>query len=203
MRLKKAKGGALFLDRDGVMNRMVKCGTGWDSPHKVEAVVLVPETVEVIRWANDRSIPVIEISNQPGVAKGKLTQKESDAIQRKVEYLLGQKGARLDKVYVCPHHPNGVVPGLTRECDCRKPKPGLLLRAAKEVGIDLEKSVFLGDKESDALAGKAAGCKTIIYLHDEDELEKVARSRLAGAADYKIRSLQDVNAILNQCPKLV
>ena len=199
MKPKKSVGGALFIDRDGVINRMVKYGTGWDSPQRAEDVVLVPGIVEVIRWANNRSVPVIEISNQPGVAKGKLSQSESRAIQRKVEYLLGQKGVRLDKVYVCPHHPNGAVPKLTRECNCRKPKPGLLLKAAKEMDLDLEKSVFLGDKETDVLAGKAAGCITIIFVHDEDDPEKVAKTAAITVAGDKIQSLFDAIKLLDKC----
>ena len=193
------KVGALFLDRDGVINRMAEYEYGWDSPQRAEDVVLVPGIVEVIRWANNRSVPVIEISNQPGVAKGKLSQSESRAIQRKVEYLLGQKGVRLDKVYVCPHHPNGAVPKLTRECNCRKPMPGLLLRAAEEMGLDLEKSVFLGDKETDVLAGKAARCITIIFVHDEDDPEKVAKTAAITVAGDKIQSLFDAIKLLDKC----
>lgn len=190
---------ALFLDRDGVINKMVKYGDSWDSPQKIEDVKLTTGIVEVIKWSNERSIPVIEISNQPGVAKGKVDQETASAIQQRVEKLLVKGGARLDGVYICPHHPNGVVPELTGECNCRKPKPGLLLRAAKEMGIDLKKSVFVGDKDTDALAGKAAGCMTILYLHDEDEPEKVARSETIDFVDYKIRSLVGLNAILDKC----
>lgn len=198
MKPKRSNRRALFIDRDGVINRMVKYGDGWDSPQKIEDVKLTTGIVEVIKWSNERSIPVIEISNQPGVAKGKVDQETASAIQQRVEKLLVKEGARLDGVYICPHHPNGVVPELTGECNCRKPKPGLLLRAAKEMGIDLKKSVFVGDKDTDALAGKAAGCMTILYLHDEDEPGKVAKSRLTRVADYEVRSLGSVAAILEK-----
>ena len=199
MKPKKSVGGALFIDRDGVINRMVKYKYGWDSPRKVEDITLVPGIVEIIKWANERSLPVIEISNQPGVAKGKLTQKMSRAIQRRVEELLERRGVHLDKAYICPHHPNGVVPELTCDCHCRKPKPGLLLKAAKEMGLDLEKCIFLGDKETDALAGRAAGCKTIIFVHDEDDPEKVAKTAAITVTCDKIQSLFDAIKLLGKC----
>lgn len=189
---------ALFIDRDGVINRMVRYAYGWDSPQRIEDVKLVNGIEKIIGWANDQKIPVIEITNQPGVAKGKLEQDESEAIQRRVEVLLKRKRAQIDGVYICPHHPEGVVPELSVVCDCRKPKPGLLLKAAKDLGIDLEKSIFLGDNETDALAGKAAGCKTILYLHHENEPEKVARSRSTDVADYKVRSSVNVKKILDK-----
>ena len=185
------KNKAFFVDRDGVVNRMVRYEYGWDSPQKPEDVVLVDEIVEVIEWANKKRIPVVEISNQPGVAKGKMTREQSMAIEEKVHKLLKIRGVRIDYKYICQHHPKGVVPELTMVCECRKPKPGLLLQAARELNIDLPSSFFLGDKAADAAAGKAAGCKTIIYLHDEDVPEKVEEARNA-PADYKVQSLKEV-----------
>lgn len=173
---------ALFLDRDGVVNRMIKYETGWDSPQSPRDVALVPGIIEIIKWANERSVPVVEISNQPGVAKGKMSEETSTAIQLRVEELLKQNGAKIDAVYICPHRS-------TDRCECRKPKPGLLLRASREMNINLKKSVFLGDNESDALAGKAAGCTTVLFLHDEDEPEKIALAKLTTVPDYKVESL--------------
>lgn len=180
---------ALFIDRDGIVNRMVKHEAGWDSPQSPEDVELTPGIVEIIKWANERSVPVVEISNQPGVAKGKMSGEMSMAIQLRVEELLSRNGAKIDAVYICPHQS-------TDRCECRKPRPGLLLRASREMNIDLKKSVFLGDNESDALAGKAAGCKTILFLHDEDEPGKVALARSTNVPDYKIKSLVDVTRLI-------
>lgn len=88
-----------------------------------------------------------------------------------METLLGLEGAYLDGIYICPHHPHkgyeGEIPELKIDCDCRKPKPGMLLRAAKDFNIDLQKSYMVGDSESDILAGKAAGCKTVL-IGEED-----------------------------------
>lgn len=170
---------------------MVRYQTGWDSPQKPEDIKLVKGIIEVVKWANEKKIPVIEISNQPGAAKGKMTREQLDAIEARVHKLLREQGVKIDYKYICLHHPKGVVPKLTMDCECRKPKPGLLLQAAKELNIDLSRSVFLGDKASDVLAGKAAGCKTVIYLHDEDVPEKVEEARNA-PADYKVHSLKDV-----------
>lgn len=187
---------ALFIDRDGVINRMVNYETGWNSPQSPCDVTLVPGIVEIIKWANKKSIPVIEISNQPGTAKGKLTKIKSLAIQQMVEKLLKDGGAKLDGIYICPHHPNGVVPDLTKECDCRKPKPGLLFMASRDMNIDLKKSVFLGDNESDALAGRAAGCMTILFLHDEDDPLKIRSSKSTNIPDRKVKSLIGVLPLL-------
>lgn len=189
---------AFFIDRDGVINRMVPNETeGFDSPQRPEEVLLVEGITEVIKWANQCNISVVEISNQSGVAKGKMDMATLESIEKRVHDLLQQSGVRIDHVYRCLHHPRGIVPELTKECDCRKPKPGLLLQAARELGIDLSRSVFLGDNASDVEAGKNAGCKTIIYLHGEDIPHKVEKARMSDA-DYKISAIKEVIPILNE-----
>lgn len=187
--MERVKRKALFIDRDGVMIRMVKYKHGWDCPQNPGDVKLVREIEEVIGWANKNGLPVIEISNQPGVAKGKMSQETSDAIEKRTHELLAEKGVKVNGVYICPH--------LGGECDCRKPKPGLLLQAAKELGIDLEKSVFLGDKAGDVMAGKAAGCKTIIFLHNNDLPEKVEAVKNC-RANYKFKSIGKILTTLRK-----
>jgi D-glycero-D-manno-heptose 1,7-bisphosphate phosphatase len=188
---------ALFLDRDGVINHMVLYKTGWDSPQKPEDVALIAGIEKIISWANKNKISIIEVSNQPGVAKGKMSQKTSDAIENKVHQLLKENGTFINKVYICPHHPAAVIAKLRKKCNCRKPKPGLLLKAAKELGIDLTKSVFLGDKAADAIAGKKAGCKTIIYIHHHDSKNKVEEAKNADA-DFKVTKMPEVTQILRK-----
>ena len=100
-----------------------------------------------------------------------------------METLLGLEGAYLDGIYICPHHPHkgyeGEIPELKIDCDCRKPKPGMLLRAAKDFNIDLQKSYMVGDSESDILAGKAAGCKTVLIGEDGYGQDYTTNSLLA------------------------
>lgn len=183
---------ALFIDRDGVICRMTKYPSGWDSPQNVDDVNLVKGIEKIILLAKNKGWLVVEISSQPGVAKGKQTQTLSNAIEAKVHELLAKKGADTDIAYTCPHHPRGVVQELAIECACRKPKPGLLLTAARNHNIDLAKSYFLGDKESDVQAAHLAGCKAILYLHEEDVPEKVAAAKNA-CADIKIEDLADTH----------
>ncbi|MBI2404996.1 HAD-IIIA family hydrolase [Candidatus Gottesmanbacteria bacterium] len=187
--------GALYIDRDGVINRMIKYAHGWDCPQKPQDVQLVKGIEKVISWANKQNIPVVEISNQPGVAKRNMSQKTSDAIEGKVHQLLREKGAVIDNTYICFHHPQAIVSKLKKVCDCRKPKPGLLLKAARELRIDLEKSVFLGDKANDVEAGRRAGCKTIIFIHNEDVEHKVEEAKYA-KTDYKIVKISEAIPVI-------
>lgn len=188
---------ALFLDRDGVICHLVKYSRWFDSPQRIEDVRLVDGIENVIKAAKDKSFKVIEISNQPGVAKGKQTQKLSDAIEERVHKLLQAIDADVDEAYICNHHPQGVVTEFAIECDCRKPKPGLLIRAAKEHNIDLPSSIFYGDKASDVQASHAAGCKSIILLQDEDIPEKVLGAKKAHA-DFKVNTHQEAVKIISQ-----
>lgn len=186
---------ALFLDRDGIICHMVKYSAGWDSPQSVDDVKLVIGITEVIETAKDKGFQVIEISNQPGIAKGKQTKEKSDAIEKRAHDLLREKGISIDAVYICPHHPQGIIPELSIECDCRKPKPGLLLRATKDHNINLAESVFYGDKATDVQAGIDAGCKTMILLHNEDSPEKVSEAERA-AADFKVKKHKEACEII-------
>ena len=106
------------------------------------------------------------MTNQPVIARGEVTTEELGTIHNKLETLLGAEGAYIDGLYYCPHHPHkgyeGEVPELKIECDCRKPKPGMLVKAAEDFNIDLGHSWIIGDGEVDVMAGKAAGCRTAL-----------------------------------------
>jgi D-glycero-D-manno-heptose 1,7-bisphosphate phosphatase len=108
------------------------------------------------------------ISNQPGIAKGKYSWPAFQLIDDRLTQLLERDGAWLDARYYCFHHPEATVPELRISCECRKPLPGLLLTAARELSIDLETSFFVGDTDRDVLAGKAAGCQPIRIVRDRD-----------------------------------
>lgn len=190
---------AIFLDRDGIINKMVfnHKENVYDSPQSPFEVELVDGIEQIISWANKRSIPVIEVTNQPGIAKGKQNRLTLESIEKRVHNLLGEKGVKVDGVYRCLHHPLGVVPKLTRKCSCRKPKPGLLKKAAEDFKINLSKSVMIGDGAVDVEAGNAVGAKTIILLHNHDLPEKIIASQKA-LADYRIIALSEIIPILEK-----
>ena len=148
---------AVFLDRDGVLNREVGfC-------RSAEEFELLPWAAENIRKINESGYLAVVVTNQPVIARGETSFQELDRIHCKLETELGKQGAYLDGIYFCPHHPDrgfaGEVPELKIECGCRKPKPGLLLRAAEELNIDLSQSVMVGDSWRDMQAGEAAGVR--------------------------------------------
>ena len=151
---------AIFLDRDGTINKYV--GFLKD----IDKFELLPKVSEAIRRINDSEYLAIVVSNQPVIARGELTVEGLEEIHNKMETLLGKDGAYVDDIFYCPHHPDkgfeGEVPELKIDCECRKPKPGMLLQAAEKYNIDLSKSWMIGDSERDVLAGKAAGCRTIL-----------------------------------------
>ena len=155
---------AIFLDRDGVINRYAynaEFGTV-DTPATPEQFELLDGAAEAIAELNQLGLPVFVVSNQPGIAKGKFTPALLDAITEKMVKQLGAAGAHVDEVLYCLHHPEAALAEYRSDCDCRKPKPGLILRAAKKWKIDLPGSFLVGDGVQDILAGHAAGVTTIL-----------------------------------------
>lgn len=171
----KNKQKAIFLDRDGVINKYVGFLTD------IKDFVLEEGVIEAIRQINESEYLAIIVTNQPVIARGEVTFKQLQEIHNKMETLLGNAGVYIDAIYFCPHHPHkgyqGEVTELKIDCECRKPKPGMLLRAAEEYNIDLSESWMIGDSENDVLAGKNAGCKTM-YIGDSNEFSKSAKNLL-------------------------
>lgn len=151
---------AIFLDRDGTINRYV------GFLKNIDDFELMPNVAKAIRKINVSGYLAIVVTNQPVVARGEVSFDELTAIHNKMETLLGIEGAYVDGIYYCPHHPHrgyeGEIPELKIDCDCRKPKPGMLLRAAEALNIDLSQSWIIGDGENDIMAGIAAGCMTAL-----------------------------------------
>lgn len=140
---------AVFIDRDGTMAEDVNyCCCPED-------LKLFLSTAKAIKLLNQNGLKVIVVTNQSGIARGYLTEEIVTKIHDKMENELTKEGAHVDAIYYCPHHPDD-------GCDCRKPKPGLILRAAKEHHIDLQHSFVVGDLQIDIDLGKAVGCKTIL-----------------------------------------
>ncbi len=156
----KNKQKAIFVDRDGTINKYVGFLRNIDEFELLEGVS------EAVKLINNSGYLCIVATNQPVIARGEVTVSELTEIHNKMETLLGIDGAYVDAIYYCPHHPHrgyeGEIPELKIDCDCRKPKPGLLLRAAEDFNIDLAQSWMIGDGENDIEAGKAAGCHTAL-----------------------------------------
>ena len=160
---------AVFLDRDGVITQ--------DPPHyahRLDQLKLIPKSAEAIRLLNENGFKVVVVSNQSGVAKGYYREKDVEIYNSAMKKELEKRDAYIDAIYYCPHHPRAEIEAYRIDCDCRKPKPGMLKRAEVDLNIVLKQSFLVGDKVGDIEAGYGAGCKTILVLtgHGSDELEK-------------------------------
>lgn len=156
---------AIFLDRDGTINRYVGFLRSEDE------FELLPGVAEAIGKLNAAGYLVVVVTNQPVIARGEVTVAQLQNIHNKMETLLGLEGVFVDAIYYCPHHPHkgyeGEIPELKFDCDCRKPKPGMLMQAAQDLNIDLAASWMVGDGENDVKAGIAAGCRTALIGQDD------------------------------------
>ena len=150
---------AIFLDRDGVVNVEV------DYLHRPEDVILIPGLTEALRKIHEAGYLAIVISNQAGVAKGMFGMDAVLSVEKRICELLKEQAADLpDAFYYCPHHRAGVVPEYSFDCNCRKPKPGMFLRAVADWQIDPAQSYMIGDRMTDLQAGKNAGCAESILV---------------------------------------
>lgn len=169
---------AVFLDRDGVLNEDKK----YASDPKI--AMLLPGVAGAIKRLNDAGMTVIVVSNQSGVARGYHTEDDVQKFNSSLASQLRVEGARVDAWYYCPHLPEGSVSEFAILCDCRKPKTGMLTKAAREHDIDLSKSYMVGDKERDIVAGATVGAKTILVGSEESNHSPVHRAKdLAEAAE--------------------
>lgn len=177
---------AVFLDRDGVINP----DPGWiNSPEQLQ---LFPFTGPAIRRLNENGFLVVVVTNQSVVARGRCSLETVETIHQHLRDLLAQHNAHLDGIYVCPHHPKFDP----QPCTCRKPSPELVLRAMKELKIEAEGSVFVGDKMSDIEAGRRAGIRTIMVTTGE------APDEATTSPDLVVANLEEaVDRILDPDPR--
>lgn len=158
----------VFLDRDGTLNKYV------GFLRHIDQLELLPGAAEAVRKINGSGYLAIIVTNQPVIARGEVTVLELQEIHNKLETLLGQEGAYVDGIYYCPHHPHkgyaGEVPELKIDCECRKPKPGLLYQAAQDFHIDLAASYMVGDGDNDVQCGINAGCTPVLLTEGEAEV---------------------------------
>ncbi len=157
---KQNKQKAIFLDRDGVLNVEI------DSLSKVEDVALLPDAARAVRRINDSDYLSVVVTNQPVVAKGFVTEEYLDKIHAKLEALLAEERAYLNRIYYCPHHPERGFEGERAEykidCDCRKPGTGMIEKAVQDLNIEISDSFLVGDTTTDILTGLRAGLKTVL-----------------------------------------
>ncbi len=158
---------AAFLDRDGVINLDRAYVHRWDE------FEFVPGAIDAMRRLKQAGYVLVVVTNQSGLARGYYTEDQYQALTLAMKQALADAGAAVDAVYHCPHHPKGSVAGLDIDCDCRKPAPGMILRAARELKLSLAESILIGDKPSDIEAARAAGVGRA-YIVQSDNVESSA-----------------------------
>jgi len=156
------KNKAIFLDRDGVIND----GTLYYT-YKIEDFNILPDVVEAIKYAKNNGYIVCVITNQSGIAKGKYSLNDVQKVHEYFMSVLKMADTAVDKIYVCPHHP------IISDCNCRKPKPGMLENAIKDFNIDRDKSIMIGDSERDIQAASNAGIKGILIKKNSSILKNI------------------------------
>jgi D-glycero-D-manno-heptose 1,7-bisphosphate phosphatase len=190
---------AIFLDRDGVINEIVyhkEMGIV-DSPFVVEQFKLLPEVGNAINRFHDQGFKVILISNQPGLAKNHYNIDVFKKIKEKMKNELIKSNAEIDAEYYCLHHPESKIEKYKKICDCRKPKPGMILQAVKDHKIDISKSWMIGDGINDIQAGKQAGCKTILIGRMKCDLCKILEEE-GVKPDYIAENLYKASLIIEK-----
>ncbi len=162
---------AIFFDRDGVLNEEV--GYLWE----IEKFKWIDGARDAIKFCNERGILTVVVTNQGGIAKNLYTAREVDALHNFMQKSLSELGAHVDAFYYCPHHPKGTVEEFSIECACRKPKPGLILKACAEWKINPAQAILIGDAERDIESAKAAGLRAGI-LFTGGNLSEVVKAEL-------------------------
>lgn len=177
----------VFLDKDGTL--IV------DVPFNVDPglIGLAPRSRDGLRLLKDAGYRFFVISNQSGVARGYYSESQLGPVEERMRELLLDIGIRLDGFYYCPHHPEGVMEGYSFDCRCRKPEPGMLLRAAAEHGLDLSSSWLLGDILHDVEAGRKAGMTTVLVDNGDETEWVMGPGRMP---HYVVRSIDDAAGII-------
>ncbi len=183
---------AVFLDRDGTMIEEV----GYiDHPDKVR---ILPGTIEALRIFREMDWWVLVVSNQSGVARGLFPEERVTAVNRRLQQLLQQKGVAVDGFYYCPHHPRAKVDVYRKDCDCRKPRPGLLKQAMRDFPVKPSQSIIVGDRYSDVEAGKLLGLFAILVLtgYGVDEFIRFRNDSARTQPDLVVANLREAAIFL-------
>jgi D-glycero-D-manno-heptose 1,7-bisphosphate phosphatase len=188
---------AVFIDRDGTLVE------ARHYPSRPEDLVLYAGISDELRALQSHGFKLVLVTNQSGIAHGYFTEEDLARMHSHLLAELHLQGVRIDGIYFCPHHVDGVVTDLAVDCDCRKPEPGMLLRAARELDIDLRDSWFVGDILDDVEAGNRAGCRTVLVdLGTESPPRSKVRRPYAVARDsvHALRIIQVVEEIDGHVP---
>jgi len=189
----------VFLDRDGVITK--------EPPyyaHRIDQLELISKSAEAIRLLNESGFKVIVVSNQSGVASGYYQEKDIEIYNRAMKKKLEEENAYIDAIYYCPHYSEATIEKYKIDCECRKPKPGMLKRAERDLNLDLKCSFLIGDKMSDIEAGYRAGCKTILVLTGQgnDELKKISKMDIKIKPNYISKDLFTAIQIIKRNNKI-
>ncbi len=183
---------AIFIDRDGVINQELSY------VHKIQDFLIIPGVFDGLKILQDLGYLLVIITNQAGIAHGLYNQDDLNYLHDYMLSLFTENDINISSVYYCPHHPNGKALNFRKSCDCRKPSPGMILRACKDFRINLSSSYLIGDKISDIIAGQRAGITNTILVEsghaitDSDKLQaSYVTSNLFNAALY-IKTIDDL-----------
>jgi len=184
---------ALFLDRDGVIN------VNYGYVHKPETFEFIDGIFDLVAAAKHAGYLVVVVTNQAGIGRGYYSEADFYSVTEWMKTKFTERGGQIDAVYFCPYHPKHGIGEYRRESDFRKPAPGMLLQAAQDLNIDLANSIFIGDKPSDMVAGKAAGVGTLLQLRDDksepsDVSSTLSISQLKDALPYLRQPMPPRNA---------
>ncbi|HEY9159797.1 MAG TPA: HAD family hydrolase [Desulfomonilia bacterium] len=178
----------VFLDRDDTIIK--------DVPYlkDPDMIMLLPGASRAVRLLNDNAIFAIIITNQSGIARGLLNEADLEAVHKRLRKMLADDSARIDAIYSCPHHPDGVIERYAVRCRCRKPETGLLEDAARDFSLNLSRCYFIGDKQSDIEAIHRVGGKGILVGHSTETISAEYHAKdILDAAEWVIRDICDGN----------
>ncbi len=183
-----AKVPAVFLDRDGTVN------VDHGYVHEIDDFQFIDGAIEAMRELKEMGYALVLVTNQSGIARGMFSEDTFMQLTEWMDWSLADRGVDFDGIYYCPHHPEAAVEAYRQECDCRKPQPGMLLSAMKNLNIDMTASYMVGDKIDDVLAGKAAGVGTNVLVRSG----KAVTVEGEKAADWVLDSIADLPARIKQ-----
>jgi D-glycero-D-manno-heptose 1,7-bisphosphate phosphatase len=186
---------ALFLDRDGVIN------VEKNYLYRIDDFEFIEGIFEICNWAVTNNFAIVVVTNQAGIARGYYTEKDFEHLTKWMCEQFSERGIKIDSVQYCPFHPEYGLGSYRRDSDLRKPKPGMILRAAESLGLNLPESILIGDKLSDIAAARAAGVGCAILMGNLEIAREKKSSDNDSVPDYAFESMNEILNFLHQCHK--